>query len=68
MVDSWPDESTIIWCHYNAEQDQLATVFPDAANIDGSTPFAERERLIDDFKAGRRKVLLSKGKRSWGSA
>jgi superfamily II DNA/RNA helicase len=62
MVESWPDESTIVWCRYNAEQDSVAAQFPDAANIDGDTPYAERERLIDDFKAGRRRVLVSKAK------
>lgn len=62
LVDSWPDESTIIWCIYNDEQDTIAAVFPDAANIDGTTPHAERLELIEDFKAGRRRVLISKAK------
>lgn len=62
LIDSWPEESTIIWCLYNREQEMLEKTFPDAASITGSTPPAERERLIDDFKAGRRKVLISKGK------
>jgi superfamily II DNA or RNA helicase len=62
MVDQWPDESTIIWCHYNDEQESCAAQFPDAANIDGSTPHAKRMELIADFKAGRRKVLISKGR------
>ena len=62
LVESWPNESTIIWCIYNDEQDQVAAQFPDAANITGDTPYLERERLIDDFKAGRRKDLISKPK------
>lgn len=62
LVDSWPDESTLIWCRYNEEQDQIAEQFPDAANIDGSTPLAKRLDLINDFKAGRIKVLISKPK------
>jgi SNF2 family DNA or RNA helicase len=60
MVDSWPDESTIIWCKFNTEQDIMAATFPQAANIDGDTPYETRMALIDDFKAGRRKVLISK--------
>lgn len=60
MVESWPDESTIIWCRFNDEQAALADLFPDAANIAGETPQGERLRLIDDFKAGRRRVLVSK--------
>lgn len=60
LVESWPDESTIIWCIYNDEQDRLAIEFPDAANIDGDTPHERRMELLADFKAGCRKVLISK--------
>ncbi len=62
MVDTWPDESTIIWCLYNREQESLERTFPDAASLKGSSPLAEREKAIDDFKAGRQKVLISKPK------
>ncbi len=61
-VESWPDESTIIWCLYNDEQDRIAKEFPDAANISGDTPNEKRLELIDDFKSGRRKQIISKGK------
>jgi superfamily II DNA or RNA helicase len=61
-VDSWPDESTIIWCMYNHEQDLIADQFPDCANISGDTPHDTRMVLIDDFKAERRRVLVSKSK------
>ena len=62
LIASWPEESTIVWCRFNDEQKLIASIFPDAANIDGDTPYEERIRLIDDFKAGRRKVLISKPK------
>lgn len=62
LVDSWPNESTIIWCIYNAEQESMAATFPEAANITGDTPHDERMVLIDDFKAGRKKILISKPK------
>lgn len=62
LVDSWPEESTIIWCIYNQEQEGLAKLFPDAANINGDTPIERREELIADFKTGRRRVLISKPK------
>ena len=62
LVDSWPDESTIIWCMYNAEQEGLEALFPDAASITGSTPLERRLDLIRDFQEGRRKVLISKPK------
>lgn len=62
LVASWPDESTIIWCLYNAEQDRIEAEFPGAASIRGETPLADRLRMIDDFKSGRTKVLISKPK------
>lgn len=62
MVESWPDESIIIWCKYNAEQDEMAELLPDAANISGATPDDERQRLIEEFQSGRKRVLISKPK------
>lgn len=62
MVRSWPEESTIIWCRYNDEQRAIEAVLPEAASIDGDTPLADRLRIIDDFKAGRVRVLVSKPK------
>jgi superfamily II DNA or RNA helicase len=60
LVESWPTESTIIWCLYNNEQEAIAATFPDAANITGDTPYDQRQQLIADFKSGRRRVLISK--------
>lgn len=62
MVDSWPDESTIIWCHYNDEQESMERVFPDAVSISGDTPHEKRLQGVEDFKAGRKRVLISKPK------
>lgn len=62
LVDSWPNESTLIWCLYNAEQDRLAEAIPEAASIKGDTPNSERQRIISDFKAGKCRVVISKSK------
>ena len=62
LVESWPDESTIIWCLYNEEQAILEECMPFAESITGDTPLAEREGIIADFKAGRCKVLITKPK------
>jgi hypothetical protein len=62
LVESWPGESTIIWCLYNAEQKRLEAEFPEAASITGATPYELREALIDDFKSGRRKLMITKPK------
>lgn len=62
LLDSWPDESTIIWCKFNAEQERMEREFPQAASISGDTPHEDRMRMIRDFKAGRVKILISKPK------
>jgi SNF2-related domain len=62
LVDSWPSESTIIWCLYNHEQSELEKVFPRAASIQGKTSYYQRLVLLNDFQSGRRPVLISKAK------
>ena len=62
MVRSWPGESTLIWCRYNDEQRAIEQVLPEAASIDGNTPVEDRQRIVDDFKAGRVRILISKPK------
>lgn len=63
LVRGWEDEeSTIVWCLYNHEQEAVAAAFPGCANVSGSTPEEERMRLVEDFQAGRRRVLVTKGK------
>lgn len=62
LVDSWPEESTIIWCIYNEEQRELERVFPEAASITGATKHDRRIQLISDFQSGSRRVLISKPK------
>lgn len=62
LVDSWPDESTIIWCHYNDEQESMERAFPEAVSISGDTPEDKRQAGIEAFKCGSAKVLISKPK------
>ena len=62
MVSSWPDESTIIWCKYNREQEIVAEAFPDAHSISGTTSHDDRMEMIDDFKSGRCRTIISKPK------
>jgi superfamily II DNA or RNA helicase len=62
LIESWPDESTIVWCLYNAEQDRLEKELDGAESIAGDTPYEHRERIIGDFKAGRCKTLITKPK------
>ena len=62
LISGFGDASTILWSIYNQEQEQLAKIMPEAANITGSTKLSVREELIDSFKAGESKVLISKPK------
>ena len=62
LVDSWPDESTIIWCRYNEEQALMERTFPDAGSIKGETPLDERLDIIRRFKSGELRNLISKPK------
>lgn len=51
LIAGWSDrESTIVWCKYNQEQDDIAKALPDAYSIDGSTPLEKRLLIIDWFK------------------
>jgi hypothetical protein len=62
MVESWPDESTIIWCRFNDEQDAMERTFPEAASIRGDTKPEQRIKLINEFTSGVRRVIISKPK------
>jgi superfamily II DNA or RNA helicase len=61
-VDKYADESIIIWCLYNHEQQIIREAISDAASIDGQTPIEERMDIIRDFKSGKVRVLISKPK------
>jgi len=62
LVKSWPTESTIVWCKYNAEQEAVHKAIKGSASIDGSTPEDERLQIINDFKAGTIKCIVTKPK------
>jgi SNF2 family DNA or RNA helicase len=62
LVDSWRDESTIIWCNYNDEHYQMEATFPDAVSISGDTKESDRQAMIDRFKSGEVKTLITKPK------
>jgi superfamily II DNA or RNA helicase len=62
LATSEPNRSTLIWCLYNREQDELARRLPQAVNIDGRTSHDERMRGIERFKSGEAKILISKPK------
>lgn len=49
LIESWPDESTLVWCLYNEEQQSITDIIPQARSIDGSTPFDRRRDIVDWF-------------------
>lgn len=62
LIESWPDESTLVWCRFNDEQDRLAAELPGSASISGDTPEDEREHIVAEFQAGQIKTLVTKPK------
>ncbi len=60
LVESWPDESTILWCNYNDEQEKMEELFPHFVSMSGSTPHEKRMDMIRSFKRGDVKGLISK--------
>jgi len=62
MVDGFNGESTIIWCKYDDEQLQMERIFPEARSIKGPTPHDKRMQYIREFKAGERRIMISKAK------
>lgn len=62
LIASWPQESTLVWCLYNAEQELISRGLPGAGNITGDTEQDERERIIEEFQAGRTRSIVTKAK------
>jgi superfamily II DNA or RNA helicase len=60
LIDGWrDDESTLAWCLYDHEQEKLHAAIG-GESMDGKTPMATRLKMIDAFKAGESRVLISK--------
>ena len=62
LIETWPDESTIVWCRFNHEQARLEQEMPDAGSISGATKYDKRMEIINAFKAGDIKTIISKPK------
>lgn len=60
QVDSWPEESTIIWCRYNDEQEQMEKMFPEAVSISGDTKDETRRKMLRQFQSGEVRTLITK--------
>lgn len=56
------DAPCIVWCRYNAEQADLVTRIPDAGNVSGDTPEADRLETVAGFQRGAVPHLITKPK------
>jgi DNA modification methylase len=53
-------EKWIVWCHLNDESAALTKAIPDAIEVTGSMPSAEKEKRIMAFINGDSRVIVSK--------
>ena len=60
VCDLAREATSIVWCKYNNEQDMLAELMPDAANITGATKDDDRITRIESFQSGQSNILISK--------
>ena len=54
--------SVVVWCETNDESTALAKAVPDAIEVTGSMPADEKERALDAFTFGERRVIVTKPK------
>lgn len=60
LVNGDSRESWVVWCDLNAESEALASAIDGAVEIRGSNTTEEKEAALEDFAAGRARVLVSK--------
>lgn len=53
-------ETWVLWCNLNSEGDLLEKLIPDAVQISGSQSETKKESILQDFKDGKIRVLISK--------
>ena len=60
LVAAEPNERWVVWCETNYEADALLNALPEASEVRGSMTLEHKERILDDFTAGRSRVLIGK--------
>jgi len=58
IMKAYPDNQFIIWTYFQETTMRLTRAIPGAECIFGQTSKTQRKRVIDDFKAGRVRVLV----------
>lgn len=59
-IDAVKDKKSIVWCGRNLEE-QMFTRELGAQLITGKTPIEKRIEIVDDFRSGKIKTIVSKG-------
>lgn len=60
IVSSHPGEQIIIWTQYDEEGDILNRLIPSAVHLTGKTKQTDRLSILEDFRKGKIRVLISK--------
>jgi hypothetical protein len=55
-------DTGVMWCHFNAEADRLASIVPGAVNLSGADRDEVKEEKFAAFKSGEIKYLVTKPK------
>lgn len=65
LLDSWPDESTIVWCQFNDEQSNVESELDGIGGVEsisGATKDDARQLAVERFKSGESRTMISKPK------
>ncbi|MBU1067450.1 hypothetical protein KKE60_06660 [Patescibacteria group bacterium] len=54
------DESWIVWLNTNYDADEILRLIPDAVEVRGNTPDAQKEQRLIDFSTGNSRVIITK--------
>jgi DNA modification methylase len=60
IVADHPNEQVIIWTQYDEEGDILVRLIPDAIHLTGNTKQSLRLKILDEFRKGQLRILISK--------
>jgi len=60
LVLSKPDDSWLVWCDLNKESEALRKAIPGSIEVKGSDDPEYKTQSLNDFAAGRAKILISK--------
>lgn len=62
LVDSAPNECTIVWCFLNRDADALKLALVDSVEVRGSHSIKKKQQALTQFSNGKSKILITKPK------